>query len=93
MANANDLADWLGIPQDSLFNFKPSVRPVPLEVRRSTSAAADEIVPTHTHTHASTRTRLPALARAREYALLRASFFVVRLRHWPRPLSADPVSP
>jgi len=32
MANANDLADWLGIPQDSLFNFKPSVRPVPLEV-------------------------------------------------------------
>jgi len=32
MANANDLGDWLGIPQDSLFNFKPSVRPVPLEV-------------------------------------------------------------
>ncbi|KAL1514923.1 hypothetical protein AB1Y20_004002 [Prymnesium parvum] len=32
MANAHDLADWLGIPQESLFNFKPSVRPVPLEV-------------------------------------------------------------
>jgi len=32
MANASDLGDWLGIPHDSLFNFKPSVRPVPLEV-------------------------------------------------------------
>ena len=32
MANASDLADWLGIPHDSIFNFKPSVRPVPLEV-------------------------------------------------------------
>ena len=32
MANAHDLAEWLGIPQDGLFNFKPSVRPVPLEV-------------------------------------------------------------
>jgi len=35
MANAHDLADWLGIPQESLFNFKPSVRPVPLEVHIS----------------------------------------------------------
>ena len=25
MANAGDLAEWLGIPDDSLFNFKPSV--------------------------------------------------------------------
>ena len=25
MANAHDLADWLGIPPDGLFNFKPSV--------------------------------------------------------------------
>jgi activating signal cointegrator complex subunit 3 len=32
MANAHDLAEWLGIPPDGLFNFKPSVRPVPLEV-------------------------------------------------------------
>ena len=34
LANARDLGDWLGIPSDSpgLFNFKPSVRPVPLEV-------------------------------------------------------------
>ena len=36
LANANDLADWLGIekqegPKSGLFNFKPSVRPVPLE--------------------------------------------------------------
>lgn len=32
LANAKDLADWLGIGQDGLFNFRPSVRPVPLEV-------------------------------------------------------------
>uniref|UniRef100_H3CHL6 Activating signal cointegrator 1 complex subunit 3 n=1 Tax=Tetraodon nigroviridis TaxID=99883 RepID=H3CHL6_TETNG len=34
LANARDLADWLGIKQVrwSLFNFRPSVRPVPLEV-------------------------------------------------------------
>ena len=32
LANARDLADWLGIPAEGLFNFRPSVRPVPLEV-------------------------------------------------------------
>jgi len=32
LANARDLADWLGIKQTGLYNFKPSVRPVPLEV-------------------------------------------------------------
>eukprot|EP01018_Ginkgo_biloba_P014054 Gb_18049 [translate_table: standard] len=32
LANARDLADWLGIDDVGLFNFKPSVRPVPLEV-------------------------------------------------------------
>ncbi|KAL3683377.1 hypothetical protein R1sor_001399 [Riccia sorocarpa] len=32
LANARDLADWLGIETVGLFNFKPSVRPVPLEV-------------------------------------------------------------
>ncbi|XP_065652394.1 activating signal cointegrator 1 complex subunit 3 isoform X2 [Hydra vulgaris] len=32
LANAKDLADWLGIGQEGLFNFRPSVRPVPLEV-------------------------------------------------------------
>jgi len=32
LANARDLADWLGIKQMGLYNFKPSVRPVPLEV-------------------------------------------------------------
>ena len=31
-ANAQDLADWLGIRPAGLFNFRPSVRPVPLEV-------------------------------------------------------------
>ena len=30
MANAHDLANWLGITRAGLFNFKPSVRPVPL---------------------------------------------------------------
>ncbi|XP_070568490.1 activating signal cointegrator 1 complex subunit 3-like [Ptychodera flava] len=32
LANARDLADWLAIEQVGLFNFRPSVRPVPLEV-------------------------------------------------------------
>lgn len=32
LANARDLANWLGINDIGLFNFKPSVRPVPLEV-------------------------------------------------------------
>ena len=31
LANARDLADWLGIEEEGLFNFRPSVRPVPLE--------------------------------------------------------------
>ncbi|KAK3015087.1 hypothetical protein RJ639_006649 [Escallonia herrerae] len=31
LANAHDLADWLGVEELGLFNFKPSVRPVPLE--------------------------------------------------------------
>ena len=31
LANARDLADWLGIGQVGLYNFRPSVRPVPLE--------------------------------------------------------------
>lgn len=28
----SDLASWLGVEENGLFNFKPSVRPVPLEV-------------------------------------------------------------
>eukprot|EP01094_Clydonella_sp_ATCC50884_P027738 TRINITY_DN8091_c1_g1_i2.p1 TRINITY_DN8091_c1_g1~~TRINITY_DN8091_c1_g1_i2.p1 ORF type:complete len:1749 (+),score=740.80 TRINITY_DN8091_c1_g1_i2:384-5249(+) len=32
LANAHDLADWLGIEKPGLFNFKPFVRPVPLEI-------------------------------------------------------------
>lgn len=32
LANARDLANWLGIEQMGLYNFKPSVRPVPLSV-------------------------------------------------------------
>ncbi|XP_021913277.1 activating signal cointegrator 1 complex subunit 3 isoform X2 [Zootermopsis nevadensis] len=35
LANAKDLADWLGIGQMGLYNFRPSVRPVPLEVHIS----------------------------------------------------------
>ncbi|XP_068188978.1 activating signal cointegrator 1 complex subunit 3 isoform X2 [Antennarius striatus] len=35
LANARDLADWLGIKQVGLFNFRPSVRPVPLEAHIS----------------------------------------------------------
>jgi activating signal cointegrator complex subunit 3 len=32
LANAKDVADWLGISRYGLYNFKPSVRPVPIEV-------------------------------------------------------------
>uniref|UniRef100_A0A182QHM2 Activating signal cointegrator 1 complex subunit 3 n=1 Tax=Anopheles farauti TaxID=69004 RepID=A0A182QHM2_9DIPT len=32
LANARDLANWLGIETMGLYNFKPSVRPVPLSV-------------------------------------------------------------
>lgn len=32
LANAQDLANWLGIEPLGFFNFKPSVRPVPLQV-------------------------------------------------------------
>ncbi|XP_067947750.1 activating signal cointegrator 1 complex subunit 3-like [Watersipora subatra] len=35
LANARDLADWLCITESGLFNFRPSVRPVPLEVHIS----------------------------------------------------------
>ena len=31
LANARDLGNWLGVKPQGLFNFKPSVRPVPLE--------------------------------------------------------------
>ena len=35
VANAQDLANWLNIKKLGLYNFKPSVRPVPLEVHIS----------------------------------------------------------
>jgi len=31
LANAKDLADWLGIDRVGLYNFRPSVRPIPME--------------------------------------------------------------
>ena len=35
LANARDLATWMGIRKVGLYNFRPSVRPVPLEVHIS----------------------------------------------------------
>ncbi|KAJ0172310.1 hypothetical protein K1T71_012283 [Dendrolimus kikuchii] len=35
LANAKDLANWLNIGEIGLYNFRPSVRPVPLEVHIS----------------------------------------------------------
>ncbi len=32
MANAKDLGEWIGCSQSHIFNFHPSVRPVPLEI-------------------------------------------------------------
>lgn len=35
VANATDLASWLGISKTGLYNFRPSVRPVPIDVHIS----------------------------------------------------------
>lgn len=32
IANAKDIADWMGVPNHSMYNFSPSVRPIPLEL-------------------------------------------------------------
>ena len=32
LANADDIGGWLGVPMDGLFNFRPSVRPIPMEI-------------------------------------------------------------
>ncbi|KAI9105295.1 Sec63 Brl domain-containing protein [Phlyctochytrium arcticum] len=32
LANARDLGEWMGATSQTIFNFKPSVRPVPLEI-------------------------------------------------------------
>ena len=32
LANPRDLADWLGVGKEGLFNFRPSVRPIPMDV-------------------------------------------------------------
>lgn len=32
MANGADVANWFGVPQGYLFNFRPNVRPVPVEI-------------------------------------------------------------
>ncbi len=32
IANAKDVADWLGAEEGGVFNFHPSVRPVPMQV-------------------------------------------------------------
>lgn len=45
----SDLADWLGVEEIGLFNFKPSVRPVPLEVhiQASGSGVKHKIMTSH----------------------------------------------
>ena len=32
MANGADVANWFGVPKNYLFNFRPNVRPVPVEI-------------------------------------------------------------
>ena len=32
LANAQDLGEWIGATPHTIFNFHPSVRPVPLEI-------------------------------------------------------------
>lgn len=40
--HSQDLADWLGIGKEGLFNFRPSVRPVPLECHIQARPAASQ---------------------------------------------------
>ncbi|KAJ2871352.1 Pre-mRNA splicing, partial [Coemansia asiatica] len=40
LANARDVAAWVGVPVQNVFNFHPAVRPVPLEIRILTSGVA-----------------------------------------------------
>ncbi|KAJ2592446.1 Pre-mRNA splicing [Coemansia sp. RSA 1722] len=40
LANARDVAQWIGAPSHAVFNFSPAVRPVPLEIRFMTSGVA-----------------------------------------------------
>ncbi|KAI8321181.1 Sec63-domain-containing protein [Martensiomyces pterosporus] len=37
LANARDVAAWIGAPPSAVFNFHPAVRPVPLEIHIQTS--------------------------------------------------------
>ncbi|KAJ1958217.1 Pre-mRNA splicing [Linderina pennispora] len=37
LANARDVAAWIGAPPSAVFNFSPAVRPVPLEIHIQTS--------------------------------------------------------
>ena len=32
MANGADVANWFGVPKNYMFNFRPNVRPVPVEI-------------------------------------------------------------
>jgi replicative superfamily II helicase len=32
LANAGDVADWMGVRDQALFNFRPNVRPIPIKV-------------------------------------------------------------
>ena len=32
MANGSDVANWFGVPENYIFNFRPNVRPVPVEI-------------------------------------------------------------
>lgn len=40
LANARDVAAWVGAPLHAVFNFHPAVRPVPLEIHIQTSGIA-----------------------------------------------------
>ena len=51
LANAEDVAEWMGVDEQGLFNFRPSVRPVPLECHLQ-GFPGDLLAHTRAHTRA-----------------------------------------
>ncbi|KAL7288666.1 hypothetical protein TKK_0017394 [Trichogramma kaykai] len=82
LANAVDLGNWLGITSTGLYNFRPSVRPVPLEVHISGFAGK------HYCPRMATMNK-PTFAAIRQYAPHSPSLIFVSSRRQTRLTALD----